>query len=204
MRTTHPSVARRVATDASGFSLTEVIVVTAIIGILAAVALPELRSEVDALKLGTSTRAVQSELQTARLKAVQANTYMRVRFNCPAAGQYRMVELIGSPYLADAGDDTDANATQRCNQTNYPYRPTGPDTNRVTKPNNDGQQRYLDDLVTFSAQQTVEFWPDGTAYTIASDVRTPVPAGGVTITLAKGSQTKTITVTSLGNIQMQR
>lgn len=204
MRNTRANVAHRSATDTSGFSLVEIIAVVALIGIMAAMALPGVLSEVDSLKLGMAARAVQSELQAARLKAVQANTYMRVRFNCPAAAQYRMVELIGSPYAPDTGDDTDANAATRCSQTKYPYRPTGPDTNRVTKPNNDGQQRYLQDPVTFSAQQTVEFWPDGTAYTIASGVRTRVPNGGVPIAVAKGSQTRTITVTSLGNLQMQR
>jgi prepilin-type N-terminal cleavage/methylation domain-containing protein len=190
--------------DTSGFSLTEVIVVSAIVAIMAGIALPGLRSEVDAVKLSTSTRSVQSELQTARLKAVQANTYMRVRFDCPAAGQFRMVELIGSPFAADTGDDTDSNAATRCALANYPYIPNGADGSRVTKPNNDGQLRYLDTSVTFSAKPTIEFWPDGTAYTIAAGARTAVPPAGVTITLARKSQSKTITVTSLGNIQMQR
>jgi len=190
--------------DASGFSLIEVIAVAAVIGIIAAIALPGLSTEVDLIRLSQSTRDVQSELQTARLKAVQANTYMRVRFNCPQAGQFRMVERIGSPYAADTGDDTDGNAARRCDQTNYPYRPTGTDLNRVTKPNNDGQQRYLQQKVTFSIQQTVEFWPDGSAYISSGGSWSKIPLTGIPIALAKGSNTKTITVNGIGNIQMQR
>src|SRR2546425_12946810 len=100
--------------DRSGFSLAEMLMVCAVIGIIAAMALPSIRNEVDRLKLGMATRDVQSELQTARLKAVSSNTYMRVRFDCPAAGQFRAVERIGTPNAPDAGDDLDTAAATRC------------------------------------------------------------------------------------------
>lgn len=200
------------AGDQSGFTLMEVLMITAIIGIMAGIALPALNNEVEMLKLGMSTREVQSELQTARLKAVSANTYMRVRFNCPAAGQFRMVERIGTPFAADTGDDLDANATVRCTVSTYPYKHTGSDTNRLTRPNNDGSLRSLQQKVAFSTtagltstgSKVLEFWPDGSVHVNTATPWPQVGAAGVTIVLTKGTTTKTITVTSLGNIQMQR
>ena len=180
------------------------LLIAAMIGIVAAMAVPGLLNGVDRLRLGMATRDVQSELQSARLKAVSANTLMRVRFDCPAAGQFRMVERIGAPF-ADTipADDTDANAAQRCSLTNYPIKRGA--TGRVTKPNNDGPIRTLQQGVTFSAQQVIEFWPDGSVHVSSATNPWPqVAAAGAAITLAKGSTTKTITVTGLGNIQMQR
>jgi Tfp pilus assembly protein FimT len=187
------------------------LIVCAVVGIMAAIALPGILNEVDRLKLGMATRNVQSELQTARLKAVSSNTYMRVRFNCPAAGQFRVVERIGTPFAADTGDDLDANAAARCNATTYPFKATGNDTSRLTRPNNDGPVKDLQESVTFSttagltstASKVVEFWPNGSVH-VAGGPPWPQIGAPLTIVLTKGTTTKTITVTSLGNIQMER
>jgi len=198
------SAARQRIADGSGFQLIELLVVTALVAIIAAMAVPTMQTSIDSLKLGQATRDVTSELQSARLRAVSAATYMRVRFNCPVVGQYRMVEQIGTPYVADAGDDLDANASRRCDPSIYPYKASGPDTNRVTKPNNDGPARYLpDSLTTFTASTTVEFWPDGTVHLFGGPPW-PIAPANISITLSRKSVTKTITVTPLGNIQMQR
>ena len=190
--------------DGSGFQLTELLVVTALIAIVAAISVPTMQTSIDSLKLGQAARDVTSELQSARLRAVSAATYMRIRFNCPVVGQYRMVEQIGTPYVADAGDDLDANAARRCDPTIYPYKASGPDMNRVTKPNNDGPPRYLPDtLTTFTASTTVEFWPDGTVH-VSGGPPWPIAPGNIAITLSRKAVTKTITVTPLGDIQMQR
>jgi len=111
---------------ADGFTLIDMVVVMAMIGTLAAIAIPTMQRINDAIALGQAQRLVQSTLQQARLKAVTSNRIMRVRFNCPAAGQMRAVELIGTP-LAPAAQDT---AVNRCSDTVYPY--PAPDNNAVT------------------------------------------------------------------------
>lgn len=174
----------------------DMVVVMALIATLSSIAIPAIRNVGDAIALGEAQRMVQSELQQARLKAVSSNRVMRVRFNCPAAGQFRMLELIGTPKLP-APEDTAAN---RCSETVYPFPAV--DINPVTVPNQDGPTRRVHDSVSFGAVQTIEFRPAGTAHSVNADGTSGPPlAGGVAITVQKGTAVKTVTVNALGKVQ---
>lgn len=185
-----------------GFSIIDMVAVMAIISVIVAVAMPQIGNVLDSMRLGMQLRTVDRELQYARLKSVSTNRPMRVRFDCPAAGQMRVVELIGTPEAPVAADT----AADRCSETLYPFRNTGSDANRLTRPNNDGPVRTLDSATTFSASQTLEFRPDGTVHSDQGGVLPwpPLAAAGVAITLTRKTQTKNITVNALGKIQMDR
>lgn len=187
-----------------GFSLVEMIAALAIIATIAAVAAPPIQNFIDNYRLGMAERDVERELQFARLKSVATDQPMRVRFNCPATGSLRVVELIGT---TSSPDSTDADSvTTRCDESAYPYRPTGADRSRLTRPNNDGAVRYMQPGVTVTASKTLEFWPDGTVHADAG-TGNPWPSvgsTGVTITLARKGKTRNITVNGLGKIQMDR
>lgn len=171
----------------------EMILVLAVFAVLSAVAVPALTAFGERMKLGQGQREVERELQMARLKAVTANRPMRLLFNCPSAGQYRRVEVIGSA-LDDAAD--------RCSETKYPILP--PDNNPLTRPNFDGAIRYLPRNVSFGATSGLEFAPDGTVMYQNAGVWIDVPdPDGTAITLTKTGQTDVarITVNHLGKIQ---
>jgi Tfp pilus assembly protein FimT len=190
--------------DSRGFTLLDMIGTIAVMATLMAVAVPQLVNVIDNYRLGMATREVERELQFAKLKAVSSDSPMRVRFNCPVAGQIRAVELIGTSAVPNANDAD--NYTDRCKETLYPYKATGSDTSRLTKPNNDGPVRFLDKSVTITASKTIEFWPDGTAH-VDNNAGNPWPGAGspgVTITLTRKGQTKNIVVNGLGKIQMDR
>ena len=144
----------------AGFTLVDTLATVAIIATMAAIAAPQMIDGVDRMRLGMSARDVERELQFARLKSVSTNRPMRIRFNCPVAGQFRVVELVGTPRVPLAADG----AANRCDETVYPYRPTGSDANRLTRPNNDGALRRLQPLATFMVFPTLEFWPDGSVH----------------------------------------
>ncbi len=183
-----------------GFSLVELLVIVAVVGILAGIGMPLLGSAIDQARLASSVRDVERELQTARLKAVATKRVLRVRFNCPESGQFRMVELIGtpaSPVTADMSSD-------RCSPTLYPYTPAG--TNPMVRPAHDGPVRMLAHAASFASAPTVEFHPDGTAHAnlTGSDPWPVIPAAApLNIVVARKGATRTITVNGVGKIRIE-
>jgi Tfp pilus assembly protein FimT len=190
---------RQTLRSSIGFTVIDMVVVITLIGIISAMSVPIIKDFGDAVALGQAQRLVQAEFQQARMKAVTTNRIMRVRFNCPAAKQFRMVELIGTP-SAPANQDTAAN---RCSGTAYPY--PAADNNVITLPNQDGPIRRIDPRVSFGATQTIEFRPSGIAYSVNTDGTSGVmlPGNGVAITMTKGSSVKTVMVNALGKISAQ-
>ncbi len=166
---------------------------------LAGIALPIYNDLAESSRLTANARDVERELQTARLRAVSANQPMRLRFDCPAARQYRIVELVGTPSVPASADS----AANRCGLVSFPY--PAADSNVLTRPNHDGPLRELDPSVSFSGATTIEFWPDGTAHTNSAGTDPwPVIAGsGTTVTLVRDGITKTILVNGVGKIQLQ-
>jgi Tfp pilus assembly protein FimT len=175
--------------------MVEIVMVVTLLATLSAIAVPIFKDFNDAIALGQSERLVQAEMQRARMSAVSTNHVLRVRFNCPVAGQFRTVELIGTPTVP-AAQDTAAN---RCSDIVYPY--PAPDTNAVTVPNLDGPVMRIDPKVSFTAQQTIEFRPTGIAYSVNTDGTSgTMLAGDASITVTKGSHDRSVTVNALGKI----
>jgi Tfp pilus assembly protein FimT len=184
-----------------GFSLIDMLMAVSMIAILSAIAVPMVTDVTSSIRLGEGAREVERALQSARLKAVSTNRAFRVRFNCPSAREFRVVELIGTPSVPVAADT----AANRCNQVNYPYPPA--DQNPMTKPNHDGPlQRLHPDLSFSPAPTTLEFWPDGTVHADQNGGAVPwatLSGAGTTISIVKGSQSKSITVNGLGRVKLQ-
>lgn len=198
------------AWDVRGFSLIEMMAVVAILLIAGALTIPAVTSGLAEMRVSSAAREVERELQTARMRAVQSDRAIRVRFNCPAAGQYRMVEVIGSQY-APAAADSSGNAATRCSEAAYPY--PDPDPSYFAFPNHDGPVRTLPDEVSFGTVQAVEFWPDGTAHIdTGGTFWSVIPNEGITLTLydnehgseasAPQSLKKSITVNGLGKVTL--
>lgn len=89
-----------------GFTLIELLVTAGIISVAAAVAIPAMNNAVQRNKVITSAELLGSQIREARLAAISRSRAFRVRFNCPAAGAFRMLEVTG-----DASID---NASNRC------------------------------------------------------------------------------------------
>jgi len=182
----------------SGFSLIELLMVVALVGIVSVIGMPLLGQISGSIELGEAARQVERELQSARMAAVAANQPVRVMFNCPVAGQYRLVELIGTPAVPAAADGV----VGRCSTTTYPF--PAPDNNPITRPNNDGPLRTLKSTVAITTATTIEFWPDGTAHTNSGLVNPwpPIASPGTSIVLTRSGKTRSILVNGIGKIQL--
>ena len=193
---------RAITSDVRGFSLIELMVVVAVFAIVAGIAVPAITSSSNQMRLANGARQVERVLQMAKLKAVRADRVIRVRFNCPGAREYRMVEVLGTQ-STPAPDDADAAAATRCSETNYPYPDVNPDF--FALPNHDGPLGRLPDGVAFSDVQTIDFWPNGAAH--AGGAGIPLAGTGVTIRvydIKRGTAVnKAITVNGLGKVTLQ-
>ena len=90
----------------------ELLVVMGLIVVISAIAIPVMSSSTARNKVWTASEGIGSQIRQARLKAISRNMSFRVRFDCPAVGQYRVLQVTGV-----AATD---NAVNRCS-TNQLY-----------------------------------------------------------------------------------
>lgn len=89
----------------SGFTVIEVMVVIAIIGIMSAIAIPAFSTWLPNYRLRSAARDLYSNFQLAKLTAIKNNTYCAVTFNQPVGGTtYDYVVFL------DADDDLEYDA----------------------------------------------------------------------------------------------
>lgn len=158
--------------------------VVAVIGMLAATAVPAVAGAMATYRLTAASRAVATQIAAARLTAVSTNRRMRVRLNCPAVGMFRVVEVTGNPAIDDAAD--------RCNPAIFPF----PDPDPAARPDRDGPLFWLTQTIQFGALQEIEISTFGRVSALVG----ALPAQ---IEVTDGSRTRTVTVTGAGRIQIQ-
>jgi prepilin-type N-terminal cleavage/methylation domain-containing protein len=167
--------------ESRGFSLVELLITVALIGIMGAMTVPVLSGARRKAVLYSAQRDIAAQIRTARYSAVTGNKVMRVRFNCPSAGRYRVIEVTGNPTI-----DNDA---ARCS---YPW----PDFDSTNLPNSDGPVVLLPDGISFSATQDVSISTRGTITPLSGSA----PA---TIRVTDGSTTSQVTAATSGRVRTQ-
>jgi prepilin-type N-terminal cleavage/methylation domain-containing protein len=174
----------RTRQSARGFTLAELLIVLAVGVVLVGAAVPAINGARQRLDLDSAAHDVAGAVQSARLQALSTGRTMRVRFNCPATGQFRVVEVVG-----DAAID---NAANRCAPATYPY----PDQNAGARPDLDGPLRGLRSGVSFSQATNVDIAPSGR-------ITPATGAAPVSIVVMKGNATYTLTLSAGGRVSFQ-
>jgi prepilin-type N-terminal cleavage/methylation domain-containing protein len=174
----------------SGFSLIELLIVVAVGLIVVGVAVPQVVEAMRQASLNTSVQTVASAIRGARYSAVAKNRTLRVRFNCPAANQLRVVEVTGNAGIDQAAD--------RCSDATYPY----PDPDASVAPNIDGQILRLGEDSQFGAVQDIQIDTSGRVTKLTGCPTCVSSAAPATIALVNGYDTRTITVNASGQVQL--
>jgi len=81
-----------IRTRSDGYSLVEIMIVVGLVAVFAAMTAPVMSGAMRRYSLITASQQVVSTIRAARYQAVGKNIILRVRFNSPAARQYRVVD----------------------------------------------------------------------------------------------------------------
>ncbi len=100
--------------DQKGFTLAEMMTVTAVLAIMAAVAVPNLKAYTLQSRLNGAARQVMSELMGSRMKAVSQNSKVKVFFS---DHEYRICDDANGDGTVDDGEGT---VLTRDIQNDYP------------------------------------------------------------------------------------
>lgn len=175
------SSVRRTRNGAAGFTLPELLIVVGVIAVMGAAAVPLIAGAMQQYTLNSSVQAVSAAIRGARYAAVSKGRTLRVRFNCPAAGQFRVIEVVGNALV-----DNDAN---RCSAAAYPY----PDPDPAAGPSIDGPVVMLTQGAQFVATQDIEI-------NTAGRITPLVGVAPATVRVTNGNVTQNIVISQNGQI----
>lgn len=104
-----PNQPDRIGCGSRGFSLVELLVVMAIMGIVMAIAIPAYISYLPRIRLREAAGEIASSMKFAKVQAIKTNTTTAVLFN-PGAGTYKVIVDSGEPAgmenWTNGGEDT--------------------------------------------------------------------------------------------------
>ena len=182
-------VSVKAARAAAGYSLVEVLLVTGIMAVVAAIAVPTVGAAMRRYALNNLSQQVAATIRSARYTAVAKNKVVRVRFDCPANDQYRMVEFTA---MSTIDDDVD-----RCSVSDYPY----PDTTPDASPNVDGPVIVVPAGTELGVVTDLEIDARGRLTPLAGCPTCTAGAGTTaSVILENGFESQTVTVDQTGQV----
>jgi len=163
--------------------------VVGVMAVVAAIAVPTIGAVMRRYALNNLAQQVAATIRSARYTAVAKNKVVRVRFDCPADDEYRMVE-----FTANTAIDDDAS---RCSLSAYPY----PDPDAAAAPNVDGPVIQVPAGTELGAATDIQIDTRGRLTPLTG---CPMCAAGTgttaAVVLENGLESQTVTVDQTGQV----
>ena len=179
----------RTTKNVSGFTMLDIMIAVAIIGILAAIAVPAILSWVPDHRLRAEARNLYSNLQRAKMAAIRNNQQWRVYFNnAVSPGQYFLCSDPGANNIWDGpaamGGDDNVQMTVNLSGLHGVDYGNGAATNQIDGGMFGSAIDYATLATAFNARGTVNLLgyvylsnSNGTCYAVG----TPSPAGLISL-----------------------
>ncbi len=175
---------RRRLSAEHGFGVMQGLFSLLIVGGVSAMYMPKMTEMLHHYLLMGVAHEVGAQIRGARVLAVTTGTTVRVRFNCPGPGEYRVLEVTNRRSI-----DSDRD---RCSTRAFPY----PDPSPGKGPDHDGPLMTLKEGVRFSDHQDFDIGPTGEITPVGGG-QAPVP-----ITISDGERTFTMHVLASGGVEL--
>lgn len=170
----------------AGFTLVELMIVVAIIGILVGIAYPLMLSWLPNMRLRGAARDVYSVMQRAKAEAIERGMNVAIAYNT-AANTYTLFVDVNRNRVQDAGEVSLLSSGPMPDGVAFDNRPAPPLPATEVKGADD-----IVDGVSF-AGNVAAFTPRGL----------PVGTGTVALLAAATGRQRTVTVTIAGRVRMQ-
>lgn len=166
-----------------GFSVLELIIVMAIIGILMAIAAPDFLGFSPRARLKSAALDIASIMQLARIKAIRDSSTWAIQFDTGSA-RYRVLSNDGGD---DDWDDGDETVYRTVNLSDYPGVSYGSNATPLNRPGGS----YPADGVSFGSNRVV----------FNSDGSSGVPSGTVYVKNGDGDTFAVGTISATGRVK---
>ena len=174
--------------DGSGFTIIELIVVVAIIGITAAIAIPNIISWIPTMRVNSAARDMVSEMQLARMKAVSERNNYVITFDT-TTNQYS---------IYDDGDNDGAEASELVKTVDVDTDYSGIQFGYVAGETETSGDPISNSVTFTGTPRRVAFKPNGTANKVGSVYLIPTED----IAGSRRDRQRAITVIQTGRIKL--
>jgi len=176
-------VARSPRSSARGWTLVELLVVVAIIGLMIKIALPNIQNTLLAYRLGVATSSAAAAIQQTRYQAIMNGCYYTIAFTSGSTSyQIQTQAISGAPPVCATNVDTSPKFTNV--GAAIPWT-TGTGVSVVSS-------------------TTLEFGANGIVGTPPSPATNPLTpcAPNCSFQFSSGNTTKTVTISGVGNVKV--
>ena len=168
----------------------ELLIVVPTVGIVSGVSVPSLTGTMHRYALNGAHQSVAADIRLAHFTPLSTSRAMRVQFDRPGPGQFRVVEVVRLQRIDSAAN--------RWSEATYPF----PDQQPGVQPDADGQVILLPQGKQFGSLQDLEITPRGRVTPLTGCPGCAPMAAPAAISLTNDYGTQTTSVSASARVEL--